>query len=812
MGSMMEFTVQLSAIFSGEFNGKFTQAAQSMQRLQERTRELNKVAGNVSAYQRQNASLDASRQKLDKAQERVRALRVQMSQTQNPTMKLRTEFSRANQDVARLTQQVQDQMNKLGGLRAALQGAGVDTNNLGQAQDRLAAELNQARAAQERLTQAQGRYNEIMSQLSWGNMKGDVLSSMGMISAFKEPLSVNMEINQALADVKAVLQPTEQEFQALREQALELGRTTQFTAKQAASSQENLARAGYKTVDILNMMPAVLSMAAADGMELAQSAEIIAGTLKGYEGVLKSSDAMRVADMLTYISANSRTNVAEAGPGMISMSGSAKMLKIEPERLSAYMAVMANQGIKGQEAATTLDRVFARLSRQPKEVAEALSKYKIAYQTRGGDFRALEDIVKELYTKTAKGGTASQRKAFANVFGANFGSNMILFTQGVMSGDFATQYQGQRESSQGTSQNMAMIRNDTLKGDITSLSSAWEGFMNRVGQPLEATARNLVQLLTKALNTITELAEKFGPLADIGVQLVAGFAGLKVIKTAWKYMKLLIELPHAIMALNTAQTAAGMAEVATHAGTALASTGGLKGAISGMLGPLGLLAGAVLLVAMNWNKVKESCERAGAAIISIDRTVPAAQSTPAVKAVRTMESAFSPPSFEVHATGGIMTRPHLGLVAEAGPEAIIPLRDKSRGLQVLHQAMGYLGVSPVTELPELTGQAMNTSSSRLMQSMTNSNRISEVNSNLSGGIFSLIRNAWSNSLSPLDVSQVNTTREAMNTSSSPVINITVNTSGSVEVQEGQDIASMIRDKVLEAWNELQERQERLSFA
>ena len=46
-----------------------------------------------------------------------------------------------------------------------------------------------------------------------------------------------------------------------------------------------------------------------------------------------------------------------------------------------------------------------------------------------------------------------------------------------------------------------------------------------------------------------------------------------------------------------------------------------------------------------------------------------------------------------HATGGIFTQPHLGLVAEAGSEAIIPLEDSSRGIPLWMAAGEELGFS-----------------------------------------------------------------------------------------------------------------------
>lgn len=52
-----------------------------------------------------------------------------------------------------------------------------------------------------------------------------------------------------------------------------------------------------------------------------------------------------------------------------------------------------------------------------------------------------------------------------------------------------------------------------------------------------------------------------------------------------------------------------------------------------------------------------------------------------------------------HADGGILTRPHLGLVAEAGAEAIIPLSRarRQRGLEVWEQAGRILGVIPYAQ-------------------------------------------------------------------------------------------------------------------
>jgi hypothetical protein len=51
-----------------------------------------------------------------------------------------------------------------------------------------------------------------------------------------------------------------------------------------------------------------------------------------------------------------------------------------------------------------------------------------------------------------------------------------------------------------------------------------------------------------------------------------------------------------------------------------------------------------------------------------------------------------------HANGGVFSRPHLGMVAEAGPEAIIPLNNPQRATQVMAQAGLGSMVTPVVNV------------------------------------------------------------------------------------------------------------------
>ena len=172
-----------------------------------------------------------------------------------------------------------------------------------------------------------------------------------------------------------------------------------------------------------------------------------------------------------------------------------------------------------------------------------------------------------------------------------------------------------------------------------------------------------------------------------------------------------------------------------------------------------------------------------------------------------MSSTYMPPEIPAHAFGGILTSPHIGLVAEAGPEAIIPLRDKSRGIQVLSQAAKILGLPDIftkqegKPTPVSTSREVNTLTSRASTSATATATASTSNTSLK---------ELSNNVTQAGSSISNDSTNALRTGSmnfSPTYNITVN-GGEREQSIGENIRAVIEDTM----SEMMSRMERVSYA
>ena len=861
MGKTLDFVVNLSLATSGNFNAQVGPAAENMRRLSQQVQNLQKVSGNISGFQKQTQKLEALRQKLTAAQAKVKDM--QATQKRGGLIDAKA-FTRANQEAARLQKLIQENTKTLGTFRTELKAAGVDTGDLAKAQANLQTQTERAKAAQDNLNAAQRRFKDIQGRLSWGNIQADVMKSAAFMKAFQKPIQVSMNFEQAMMQVRAVKTMTDEEFSRMEKQAKELGASTQFSATQAANTQENLARAGMSVQDITAAMPAVLNMAGAEGMDLAQAGSIIA---KGLGGMgLEGKYAGRLADILAYTSASSNTNIAEIGEAFKVAAPVLSQQGATMEQIASYIGVMANKGYTGSEAGNAIASSTMRLSSLPKKARDMLLGIGLdsrMFRTQTGGMVELPEIMKMIDAAMTrkKLGENQRLEIIKEVFGQNQGKAMSAFLAASVAGAADTMENGVTLQSFGKAAEMNKTRNDTLKGDLTALSSAWEGLMIKIGEALTPINRFFTQTLTEAISRLTNFMNDHRGFFDLVIEACYAFGGIKIASSVISYFRLGIEYLSAWKAMKIAEKGAELATAAAGAGQVAAGMGkaansaGLFGlSLNSALGIVGMIAFAVYEIYQHWEDivgaVEKFNERAKEAV-NIDRTTPISQlqAGSAEYHIRNMEDAFAIPSLKPHAIGGIFSAPHVGLVAEAGPEAIVPLRDKSRGIPLVLRAAEILGLKPQNTVNENASiSALSESGGVINQAgdmMTYTGGTSTSNSasifSSGGGVINQAREMMnyiggtsaSSSISSFSSEGgiINQAKEMMNyiggmnsgnifragTSSgnssmnfTPTYNITVNASG--QESEGQSIGENIRAVIEDTMNEIMSRMERLSYA
>ena len=149
----MEFL--LNAQLNGGFSGAFTKAQQEFARLGKEIQTLNRLQGDISAYQKQQTAVDNTTAKLQNLQKQHDLLQKEISETNGSTAALEREKLRLEQRISTTSAALESQKQKLEATGAKLKDAGVDTSNLSQKDAELTAKIKELSAEQDKA--AEGR-------------------------------------------------------------------------------------------------------------------------------------------------------------------------------------------------------------------------------------------------------------------------------------------------------------------------------------------------------------------------------------------------------------------------------------------------------------------------------------------------------------------------------------------------------------------------------------------------------------------------------------------------------------------------------
>src|SRR5690606_25937560 len=280
-------------------------------------------------------------------------------------------------------------------------------------------------------------------------------------------LNTAANFESAMNRVRALTGATGEELAALEEQAMELGRTTQFSASQAADAMGFLAMAGFDTNQILGAMPSVLQLAASAQLDMARAADITTNILTGYGMTVEELERANDVLVKSFISAN--TDLVQLGEAFKYAGPVAKAAGLEFEETAALLSMMGNAGIQASMAGTSLRGAITRLLNPTKQIQDILAKYNVRVTDSNGRLRSMTRILEDLANAGIDAGDVMA------LFGQRAGPAMqALIDQGIESID---EFVAMLEEAGGTAERVGEVQMQGLGGAVIRLKSAWEGLM-----------------------------------------------------------------------------------------------------------------------------------------------------------------------------------------------------------------------------------------------------------------------------------------------------------------------------------------------
>lgn len=338
-----------------------------------------------------------------------------------------------------------------------------------------------------------------------GQMSGIRNTMAGMsaaaVAGFGVVVSAAMNFEHAMSEVAAVSGATGSEFQRLKDQAIELGAETVYSASEVAKAQAELAKAGVTTGDILGgALEGTLDLAAAAGMDLAQAAEISANALNTFG--LAGRDVAHVADVLAAAANKSATDVPEMGLALKQTGLVADQLGISLEETAGTLSMFAQAGLKGSDAGTSLKTMLMRLNPSTEKAASAMKQAGLDFFDAAGNFVGLERAAGQLHAQLSELSQEDRMQTLQTIFGQDaIRAATLLYEQGSK----GIAYWTSQVDDSGYAAQVAARRLDNLKGDVEALSGAIDSVLIRSGEDSVGVLREVTQAATDAVNGFSEL-------------------------------------------------------------------------------------------------------------------------------------------------------------------------------------------------------------------------------------------------------------------------------------------------------------------
>jgi len=345
---------------------------------------------------------------------------------------------------------------------------------------------------------------------------GTVLTGIGAAGALLigKTVSSFSGFELALTKAGAVAGATSEQMGTMSDVARELGRTTAFSAKQAAEALTFLSMAGFSVKDSTAALPGVLQLAAAANLDLGQSADIASNVLAGFG--LEVEDLGRVNDVMTKAFTSANTDLTQLAQALKFAGPVAAAAGIGFEETTAALALMGNAGIQASMAGTGLRGAMTRLLNPTGAIAKTINRLGVELTDTEGNLLPLVDIVREFERVGLSAGDAMV------IFGQRAGPAMLaLLSQGSGALEKLTT---DLENSGGTAKRIADAQMATFHGSMLKLKSAVEGLQITMGKALAPTIKALAGIFTAFTSTLANLNPTVVKIAAVLIGLTTAMA------------------------------------------------------------------------------------------------------------------------------------------------------------------------------------------------------------------------------------------------------------------------------------------------
>ena len=525
-GSQKEFELlfKLKASLGGNFNSTFKSAISANNQLQNSLKNVNSLQSKIDGFSKQSTAIEKNKQKLAELNAEHDRLQQELSQTGEPTEALRKKLEKNENQIQQTTAKIEEQTSKLDSYKQELKEAGINTDNLEEANGRLQKSYEKLKTSQEALQAINNKQQEIKASIA--STKTQLAGTIGTITAvaaavYAGPVKSAQDYEAAMAKVGTIADTQAVPLEKMSGQIMTLSNQTGIAATAIADDVYNAISAGQSTADAVNFVTNSTKLAKAGFAESSQTLDVLTTILNAYG---KSADEVgAVSDMLIQIQNKGKVTVAELSSVMGKIIPTANANGVSLEQLGAGYAIMTSKGIAAAETTTYMNSMLNELGKS------GTSADKLLRSTTGSSFKelmasgkSLGDVLGILQQAAEESG-----KSLSDVFGsAEAGKAAVSLLSNGVDG-FNESVQGMIDSVGATDAAFAQMEN-TTEAKMAKAKNSIANLGIVLGQNLLPIVGQLADKVAVAVTKISEFAQANPKVVQTVLKVVAGLAALKV--------------------------------------------------------------------------------------------------------------------------------------------------------------------------------------------------------------------------------------------------------------------------------------------
>lgn len=370
------------------------------------------------------------------------------------------------------------------------------------------AAMKKAKGSMDDVEKRGGKLHKTMAtvgKVGAGVAAGGILA-MGL--AIGKSVSLAADFEEQLSKLSSVSGANAKQMLMLKKAAMEAGAATKFSALDAAKAQTELAKGGLAVADIAGGgLKAALALAAAGELDLAEAAATTVNAMKLFN--IDGAESIHVADSLASAANNTTADVHDFAMALTQGGGAAKAAGLSFDETVVALEAMAQAGIKGSDAGTSLKTALAQIANPTQKQTELTEKLGLAFFDAQGSLKPLPAVAEMLKDKLG-GLTRQQRLATLQTLAGTDGFRTLLslYEQGADGVNKLAADTGKA----GDAAKVAAEKQDNLRGKIENLKGSLETAGIAFGSGLLGPLSDGTESLTDSIN---ELAAS-GKLEQMG--------------------------------------------------------------------------------------------------------------------------------------------------------------------------------------------------------------------------------------------------------------------------------------------------------